>query len=157
MNLSQYVNSIPPKNVLYIAIAFLVIWFIYIFYFLFDELFLYVPPAIDKVIIKPAHHEEVSLVKISRFHLFGIANARETGGAQQNAPVTNLKLTLHGLFTEIHGKGGAAIISSPEHLAKAYYVGSRVPGGAKIRKILRNKVVLFHNGRLELLLLKKIK
>ncbi|MGE5624382.1 MAG: type II secretion system protein GspC [Bacillota bacterium] len=89
--------------------------------------------------------------RIADRHLFGVASV--TGNAQ-NAPDTTLALTLHGI---VAGRGPAdsraLIVANGDE--EPYEVGASLPGGAVIRAIYPDRVLLESGGRVEALRLPK--
>lgn len=86
--------------------------------------------------------------RIAAAHLFGTT----TNGprlAAADAPETSLDLTLLGVAAGTSGAPSRAIIASGNSAQSTYPVGATLPGGAVIRAILPDRVVLAHNGRLE--------
>ncbi len=90
--------------------------------------------------------------KIVGAHLFGRANAPDAQVAARNAPETSLDLKLAGVAAANPASGSYAIITTGNNKGiDTYAVGSKLPGGAKIRNIFPDRVVIAHNGRLETL------
>ena len=89
--------------------------------------------------------------QIVAHHLFGLANAT---GNSQNAPDTTLALTLHGI---VAGRGTAdsraLIVANGDE--EPYAIGATLPGGAIIRAIYPDRVMLERGGREEVLRLPK--
>lgn len=82
---------------------------------------------------------------ISQQHLFGQFDENLA-----DLPTTQLQLTLQGIAMGlVDSEGSRALISTPSQPAKVYKIGERVPGGATIRQILRDRVILDDNGRFE--------
>ncbi|MGH8161291.1 MAG: type II secretion system protein GspC [Gammaproteobacteria bacterium] len=89
--------------------------------------------------------------KIAAAHLFGTANAPAADVAARNAPETSLDLGLAGVAAG-NSKGlSYAIVTSNGNKADTYAVGAKLPDGALIRRILPDRIILAHNGRLETL------
>lgn len=85
-------------------------------------------------------------------HLFGRANAPSSTVAARNAPETTLDFTLAGVAAGNPDSLSYAIITNGSNRGKdTYAVGAQLPGGAEIRNILPDRVVIAHNGRLETL------
>lgn len=80
-------------------------------------------------------------------HLFGVAGV--TGNAA-NAPDTTLALTLHGIVAGKRAADSRALIvvNGDE---EPYAIGAQLPGGAVIRSIYPDRVLLARDGRLEAL------
>jgi general secretion pathway protein C len=93
---------------------------------------------------------QVDAVEIANRHLFGMATPSTT----QNAPDTTLALTLHGI---VSGRGvadsRALILANGDE--EPYSVGAQLPGGAVIRAIYPDRVMLERDGRVEALRLPK--
>lgn len=87
--------------------------------------------------------------QIAAAHLFGTAAETAQQLAAQNAPETSLDLTLLGVAAGRSGAPSQAIIASGNSAQNTYPVGATLPGGAVIRDILPDRVVLAHNGHLE--------
>jgi len=94
---------------------------------------------------------QVDAGRIADRHLFGVAVV--TGGGQ-NAPDTTLALILHGI---VAGRGTqdsrALIVANGDE--EPYAVGAQLPGGAVIRAIYPDRVLLEQSGRVEALRLPK--
>jgi len=87
---------------------------------------------------------------IAAAHLFGTAAASSAEPSAVDAPETSLDLTLLGVAAGSSGAPSQAIISSGSSGHQdTYGVGAKLPGGALIRRILPDRVVIAHNGRLE--------
>ena len=69
----------------------------------------------------------------------------------ETAPPTKLNLKLRGLFASTNKENARAIIADAKQDEDSYAIGDDVPGGAKVHDILKTKVVLEHNGKLEVL------
>lgn len=82
---------------------------------------------------------------IAQTHLFG--RYSET---LADLPQTQLQLTLQGIELAISTTQiSRALIAAPNTPVKIYKVGDAVPGGAVIRHIFRDRIILDDNGRLE--------
>lgn len=103
----------------------------------------YMPP--------PARARQVDAGRIAERHLFGTPAASP---GPQNAPDTTLALTLHGI---VAGRGPqdsrALIVANGDE--EPYAVGAQLPGGAVIRSIYPDRVMLERGGRVEALRLPK--
>lgn len=86
---------------------------------------------------------------IAHWHLFGLYER-----SIQNIPITRLQLTLEGTVVNVvNPKNSYALISSPGQPTKIYKIGQTLPGGAIIRQILKDRIIIDENGNLESLLL----
>ncbi len=93
-------------------------------------------------------------VDIVALHLFGESSAEVVIDAE-NAPETPLKLTLRGVFAT-EDKGAAyAIIAGPDGKEMSYGLEDELPGGAVLKAVFADRVMLIRNGRSEILSLPK--
>lgn len=90
--------------------------------------------------------------KVADQHLFGVAN--QAAGNLSNAPDTTLALTLHGIVAGKSAQDSRALILANGD-EQPYAIGATLPGGAVIRAIFPDRVMLERNGRLEALRLPK--
>lgn len=86
-------------------------------------------------------------------HLFGAAQTHGTA-TPSNAPETTLDLTLNGIAADPRQPVSRAIITSGGK-QETYGVGAQLPGGAVIKQILPDQVLLNLNGHIESLRLPK--
>jgi len=99
----------------------------------------------------PAMRPQVDAARVADRHLFGTASAQ---GNASNAPDTTLNLTLHGIVAGKRAADSRALIVANGD-EEPYAVGAQVPGGAVIRSIYPDRVLLARDGRLEALRLPK--
>jgi type II secretory pathway component PulC len=86
-----------------------------------------------------------SVIDISQQHLFG-----QYDESLADLPPTSLQLTLQGIVMGLMDSDGSRVlIAAPNQSTKVYKVGDSVAGGVSIRQILRDRVILEDNGRLE--------
>lgn len=99
--------------------------------------------------------QTVARYEIANWHLFGDASVVPLAPEApemipEDAPDTRLSLTLLGVIA-----GGDlnawAIISDRSGNEETYGIDSPVPGGAVLKEIFADRVILLHNGRLETL------
>jgi general secretion pathway protein C len=90
--------------------------------------------------------------KVAEQHLFG--NAAQPVGNTGNAPDTTLALTLHGIVAGRSAQDSRALIVANGD-EEPYAVGANLPGGAVIRAIYPDRVMLERGGRMEALRLPK--
>jgi general secretion pathway protein C len=111
------------------------------------------PATRDAQTPSASQQRDAAAVRLARLHLFG-EKASETSEqperAQKDAPETQLDLTLKGLYAPGDGNG-FAIISAGGGAEQVYAVDDTLAGGARIRGIYANRVVLRRNGRDEIL------
>ncbi|MCC6208158.1 MAG: type II secretion system protein GspC [Gammaproteobacteria bacterium] len=96
-----------------------------------------------------------ALSDLAKWHLFG---EKPVGGeipAIESLPETQLNLTLSGVIASDSATGGGAIIASPGGTEAFYTINSQLPGGAILKEVHPDRVVLERNGRFETLRLPK--
>lgn len=98
----------------------------------------------------------ISSVSLSTLHLFGEVD-KTAPVVQQTvvAPETNLKLTLRGVLASSSPATARAIIGDASNNEKLYSVGDDLPGGARLKEVYNDRVILERAGRLETLRLPK--
>lgn len=93
-----------------------------------------------------------STVHLADLHLFGEAKEQDAAPeSAQTAPETQLKLTLSGVLAANDKDSARAIIAGPDGEEKPYAVGDTLPGNAKLKQILVDRVILQSGGRYETL------
>ena len=98
---------------------------------------------------RPAMNPTLRLATIVNAHLFGLAGASASG----DAPPTTAALVLTGVLADRDPARGRAIIGEKAASAKLYAVGAAIPGGAHLRSVYADRVLIERNGALESLLL----
>lgn len=95
--------------------------------------------------------------RIASMHLFGRADTPVAENAGINAPETNLNVTLRGIIAANDPDDSWALIATGNGQGdeKSYRTGARIPGGAVVRGIYADRVLLDRNGHLEALRLPK--
>jgi general secretion pathway protein C len=106
-------------------------------------------PATLPVPMRPAMNPTLRLATIVNAHLFGLAGASASG----DAPPTTAPLVLTGVLADRDPARGQAIIGERAASAKLYGVGDAIPGGAHLRSVYADRVLIERNGALESLLL----
>ena len=87
---------------------------------------------------------------IDRYHLFGEANRIAAQPEKpKEAPKTNLRLILKGVFTGDDGGKSGAIIEEIGKPAEYYGIGDSLPGGVKLAEVYPDRVLLDRNGAYE--------
>ena len=90
--------------------------------------------------------------EVARLHLFGEASApAAVVEAPREAPDTRLRLVLRGLFAARDAEQALAIVAEPGGDEKAYRIGDPLPGGAELREIHADRIILSRAGRHETL------
>ena len=136
-----------------LARVFLVLWLAWLLAALTWSL---LPQRASAPAMQPPSHASVSTHRVdagrvANQHLFG-QYAPQTVSA--DAPDTTLALTLHGIVAGKHPQDSRALIvvNGDE---EPYAVGAQLPGGAQIRAIYPDRVMLDRDGRVEALRLPK--
>jgi len=88
---------------------------------------------------------------IANFKLFGDASkpVRKEVVVTENLPETTLRLTLTGVLAGKDNIQASALIEGPDRQTRNYRVSEEVPGGAILREVYADRVVLERSGRLE--------
>ena len=104
--------------------------------------------------LSPKITESESLQNLLRYPLIQSASIPTTqGSASIDAPKTSLKLKLVGLMYSTDKNQARAIIESPKDGARSYATHERVADNAEIYSIEPDRVILFHAGKQEALML----
>ena len=117
-------------------------------------------PATNKTLIPKVvsnRQPVASLANIPMLHLLGISEKDATKNLSKgpiNAPDTQLRLELRGVFAAELASHSMAIIASKGGKDKTYIIGDSVPGGASLHEVYKDRVILSRNGKLEALRLK---
>ncbi len=103
----------------------------------------------------PLVAREPSPQEMAQWHLFGEMQVINVGAAAQTAPQTSLALNLRGVIASRDKKSARAIIADASGNEQFYAIDAPVAGGATLKEIHADKVILLRNGRYETLLLPK--
>jgi len=103
-----------------------------------------------------AQKTTIDFPKIAAAHLFGEAGAEPPPIQAVDAPETRLNLKLRGAVAAEDKETAHAIISDGGGKDKVYFIGDKLPGGAKLHEVYQDRVILSRNGILETLRLPKI-
>jgi general secretion pathway protein C len=98
--------------------------------------------------LQPPMNPTLRLGTVVNAHLFGIA-----GAAAGDAPPTTTALVLTGVLADRDPSRGQAIIGEKAISAKLYAVGASIPGGAHLRSVFADHVLIERNGAIESVLL----
>jgi general secretion pathway protein C len=101
----------------------------------------------------PATGARTPVWDLARRHLFGAKPAADLGVDIPSAPLpeTKLNLQLRGVVAGTDGGPTGAIIAEPSGSEDFYALDSAVPGGAILKEVQSDHVVLSRNNRLEIL------
>lgn len=88
---------------------------------------------------------------IAKFKLFGDAAApvKKAPVTTEKLPETTLRLTLSGVMAGKDNIQASALIEGPDRQTRSYRIDEEVPGGAILREVHPDRVVLERSGRLE--------
>jgi len=88
---------------------------------------------------------------ISKFKLFGDSSLKTTEAiiVKENLPKTKLKLTLTGVLVSPTNTGAGALILGPDKQTQHYKINDELPGGATLKQVFADRVILNRSGRLE--------
>jgi general secretion pathway protein C len=103
---------------------------------------------------KPVMPSRAAIKAIADHHLFGQAaqGRPEVRTSPTLAPETRLKLTLSGVIAATDPQQAArAIIAGPDGQEKSYTIDDRLPGGAVVKEIYPDRVILTRGGKYETL------
>jgi len=94
--------------------------------------------------------------QIRSFHLFGIARNKQlnpvvVAPTAQDAPDTQLRLTLKGVVASDDIMEAWAIIADRMGNEESYTIEDSLPGGAILKEIYSDRIILLHSGRMETL------
>jgi len=112
------------------------------------------PQTIVLLPLSPENTGSESLQNLLRYPLVRSESLSTTAeSASINAPETSLNLKLVGLMYSTNKDEARAIIESPNDGARSYATRERVADNAEIYSIEPDRVILFHAGRQEALML----
>lgn len=111
-------------------------------------------PSTAAVADIPRAAPSVDIGAIINAHLFGAAPTPQ--GDPSSAPATSMNLFLAGTIAGAQPESGWAIIGENAISARVVRVGAQVPGGAVLKAVYPDRVVLDLNGRLESLMLPRL-
>lgn len=93
--------------------------------------------------------------EVASWELFGSAKgsgeAASASEATEGLATTGLSLVLVGVFAADETQASAALVSQPNRRAKRYRIGDRLPGGAALEAVYRDRVVIRRGGARELI------
>ncbi len=98
---------------------------------------------------RPTVNPTLQLATIVNAHLFGLAGSSGSG----DAPPTTMPLVLAGVIADRDPQRGQAIIGENAAAAKLYAVGAAIPGGAHLKSVYSDRVLIERNGGVESLML----
>lgn len=93
--------------------------------------------------------------EMAQWHLFGEVQVINVGAAANAAPQTSLALSLRGVIASRGKTTARAIIADSTGNEQFYAIDAPLPGGATLKEIRADRVILLRDGRYETLLLPK--
>ena len=111
-------------------------------------------PIIQKARTSPSDQQKNKSKKshnIAAFQLFGDLRQviEEAKPVSKDLPKTKLKLVLTGVMASGAPTHASALIQGPDKQTENYQVGDEIPGGASLKHVYPDRVVLERSGRLE--------
>ncbi len=88
---------------------------------------------------------------LAQWHLFGSAMSSQDVRSAATAPETTLDLRLTGILADNNPAAGIALIADGSGTQAAYKAGDVLPGGARLKGVYIDHVLLVSNGRDETL------
>ena len=117
-----------------------------------------VSKPVSTAAVTAAPSAQVLAKQIANWHLFGHAQSVQLTSAPTVAPETKLNLVLSGVIAYHRQKDAVAIIANGVKAAeKSYGIGDSLPGGASLKEIYGDRVIIEHRGRVETLTLHRKK
>ena len=111
------------------------------------------PPAPKAAMtVASSRAETLNLQPLLDAHLFG-RSARGPGGSMESIPISSLNLVVMGVIAEVGS--GYAMISVDGRPQESYAVGQEIIGGAVLRSVLGDRVLLERGGSTESLMLQE--
>lgn len=102
-----------------------------------------------------AERPRLNVTEVVNWHLFGASTApAPTAGGETapiDAPETRLNLVLRGVLSSDDPKEARAIIAEPNGTENFFSVGAALPGGAELKEIYADRIILMRAGRHETL------
>ena len=99
----------------------------------------------------PAVSPAQALPEISALHLFGKFEPPKASVAPTEVPVTPLNLTLRGVIAADNPASARAIIADQGGKEDYYAINADLPGGAKLKEIHTDRIILVRNNQDEVL------
>jgi general secretion pathway protein C len=110
---------------------------------------------LQAVVASAAASERADALAMSRDivarHLFGQDLATSAKPGLAAIPETQLRLVLRGVMASPDPRTATAIVADPDGHEDYYTVGKELPGGATLKEVHAQYIVLSRNGRLETL------
>jgi general secretion pathway protein C len=93
--------------------------------------------------------------EIVNWHLFGTSTASAPSEGAESAPIdapeTRLNLILRGVLSSDDANEARAIVAEPNGTENFFRVGAELPGGAELKEIHADRIILMRAGRHETL------
>jgi len=94
--------------------------------------------------------------RIANSHLFGRADVKAVTQRGVTAPETKLNLLLKGVIASPDKRQAVAFVAAGRGAVdKAYGIGENLPGGAILKEIYEDRILLEYRGRMENLTLRR--
>lgn len=112
--------------------------------------------ADSTAVVVTAPSAQILAKQVADWHLFGRAQNVLVKGAPIIAPETRLNLILRGVIA-LPEDAVAIIAGGAKAADKSYAIGDSLPGGASLKEIYGDRVIIEHRGRVETLTLHRKK
>jgi len=115
------------------------------------------PRAVTSPNQRPAQQSAILMAqRIANSHLFGRADIKTKTQRGTSAPETKLNLLLSGVIASLDERQAVAFVAAGKGAAeKAYGIGENLPGGAILKEIYEDRILLEYRGRMENLTLRR--
>jgi general secretion pathway protein C len=116
------------------------------------------PVSTNAPLIAPTIGPTARTTSLQGLNLFGESAQAQAQAVEEiiNAPLTSLKLKLTGTVADAAGREGMAVIVDEGGRAARYMIGDALPGGAVLKRVLWDRVVIERLGQQELLKLPRL-
>jgi len=117
--------------------------------------------AAPKQVTAPTHRSTqqsaiLMAQRIANSHLFGRSEVKAVAERGVSAPETKLNLLLSGVIASPDERSAVAFVAAGKGAAeKSYSIGENLPGGAILKEIYEDRVLLEYRGRMENLTLRR--
>jgi general secretion pathway protein C len=115
-----------------------------------------VRPAVGSSVSVKTDAPSADYLAIANAHIFGVPGTEPVVEQTTDAPDTSLNLKLRGAIAANDPDYAHAIIADGKGNDNVYFVNDKLPGGAVLREIQVDRVILNRSGRLEALRLPKL-
>ena len=114
--------------------------------------------ALVQLHTKTAVRRSAPKIDLARIQLFGTPAKNQSSEPVEtrNLPKTNLQITLRGVMAGVGKTRTSALVEGPDKKTRAYHLGDTLPGNAKLKAVLADRIIISRNGHLENLFFPKL-